>query len=312
MRKLAALISALAAISIGISSCGLETGGDAVERMPADELYEYAKENLEEFAPDSYIQQVSDRTYGQIIHGTYESKTLGRERNYNIMLPPDYDENTKYPVVYALHGYWGDEYSLLDQGDGAIKCREIIGNLIAEGEAVPMIIVFPDIFCHETKEDCGGMNDENNKAYDNFINELEDDLMPFIEKNYPVLKGRENTAVTGFSMGGRESLYIGVKLQKKFGYIGAVCPAPGLTTDCVSEDEMVFNEKTKPYLLMITAGTNDTVVYNNPETYHNIFTKNGVDHIWHTVTGGEHWGITIRPHLYNFLKFCFKEPVQSE
>lgn len=155
------------------------------------------------------------------------------------------------------------------------------------------------------------MNDENNRAYDNFLNELENDLMPYIEKNYPVLKGRANTAITGFSMGGREALSIGIQLADKIGYVGAVCPAPGVVPDCVSSDsEMVFPKSKEPYILMISAGSNDTVVYGTPEGYHNVFTNNGVPHIWHMVTGGEHWGSTIRPHLYNFLQFCFKEPEQ--
>lgn len=322
VRKIMALLLALSML-VCVSGCGSEAKGSAdgdksdekvkepeeekVVRMSPEELLEFAEENLSDLAPSLAAEMMMDRKYGEIEHGTYYSETLGRERGYNIMYPPEYDENQKYPVLYALHGYWGDEYSLLDQGDGAIKCREVLGNLIAEGEAVPMIIVFPDIFCHAEKEDCDGMNDENNKAYDNFINELTNDLMPYIEDTYPVLTGRENTAITGFSMGGRESLYIGCKLPDKFGYIGAVCPAPGLTTDCVSEDEMKFDEGEEPYLLMISAGTNDTVVYNNPETYHNIFTKNEVPHIWHTVPNGEHWGITIKPHLYNFLRFIFKQ-----
>lgn len=317
MKKLSVLLLVgLAALLLASCSAKNELPSDdaeaeqkeevAVVRTSPEELLEFAEENLSEFCPALASESIVTTTYGEIVHGTYYSETLDRERNYNILLPPNYDENEKYPVLYALHGYWGDEYSLLDQGDGSIKCREVLGNLIAEGEAVPMIVVFPDIFCHATKEDCDGMNDENNKAYDNFINELRDDLMPYIEDTYPVLTGRESTAVTGFSMGGRESLYIGVTMADKFGYIGAVCPAPGLTTDCVTEDEMVFEEGEEPYLLMISAGTNDTVVYNNPENYHNIFTKNEVPHVWHVVTGGEHWGSTIRPHLYNFLRFIFR------
>lgn len=284
---------------------------EPVLRMSPEDLLDFATENLSEFAPSLASEMIFSNAYGEIQHGTYYSETLGRERNYNILLPPNYDENEKYPVVYALHGYWGDEYSLLDQGDGSIKCREVLGNLIADGKAVPMIVVFPDIFCHATKEDCDGMNDENNRAYDNFINELRDDLMPYIEANYPVATGRENTAVTGFSMGGRESLYIGIAMADKIGYVGAACPAPGVIPDCFgTEAEMVFPEDNKPYIVVISAGTNDTVVYSNPENYHNILTKNGEPHIWHLVTGGEHWGSTIRPHLYNFLQFCFKEPVE--
>ncbi len=304
MKKLSVLLAGI----MLLTGCAGNSGAGEVERMQPEALFEYAEANLSEHAPDGCDAIADGRAYGEIIHGTYHSKTLDRDRGYNIMLPPDYDENTEYPVLYALHGYWGDEYSLLDQGDGSIKFREVLGNLIAEGEAEPMIVVFPDIFCHPTKEDCDGMNDDNNKAYDRFNEELVKDLMPHIEKTYPVLKGRENTAITGFSMGGRESLYIGCKYPEKFGYIGAVCPAPGLTTDCVSEEEMVFPEKYQPYILMISAGTNDTVVYNNPEIYHNIFTQNEVPHIWHSVTGGEHWGITIKPHIYNFLRFCFRKP----
>lgn len=305
MKRIAALILAGA---IMLCSCGANGTEEKTVRMAREELLKYAEENLSEFDPSGASQQVLDREYGEIVHGTYHSDLLDRERNYNILLPAGYDKSKKYPVLYALHGYWGDEYSLLDQGDAGIKCRELLGNAVAEGEAEDMIVVFPDIFCHETKEDCDGMNAENNAAYDRFIEELEDELMPFIEKNYSVATGRENTAVTGFSMGGRESLYIGFELADKFGYIGAVCPAPGLNEDCVPAEDMVFKKGEEPYLLMISAGTNDTVVYNNPEIYHNRLTENGVPHIYHTVTGGEHWSSTIRPHLYNFLRFIFKNP----
>ena len=276
-----------------------------VRTSPKENL-EFAEENLSEFTPSAATSLDTSKKYGEFEHITYHSDYLDRDRYANILLPADYSEDKKYPVLYALHGYWGDEYSLLDQGDGSIKFREVLGNLISDGEAAEMIVVFPDIFCHPTKEDCDGMNPENNKAYDDFINELSEELMPYIEENYSVATGRENTAITGFSMGGRESLNIGIKMADKFGYIGAVCPAPGLTDDCVKAEDMVFAEGEEPYLLMISAGSNDTVVYNNPEMYHNIFTDNDVPHLWHMVTGGEHWGKTICPHIYNFLRFIFR------
>ena len=69
---------------------------------------------------------------------------------------------------------------------------------------------------------------EHFKAFDNFINDLRDDLMPYMEENYSVATGRENTAIAGLSMGGRESLYIGTKLTNQFAYIGAFCPAVGV------------------------------------------------------------------------------------
>ena len=145
------------------------------------------------------------------------------------------------------------------------------------------------------------MDDANNAAYDNFINDLTVDLMPYIEKTYSVKTGRDNTAITGFSMGGRESLLIGMNRPDLFGYVGAMCPAPGVTGDFKWE-----SDEEAPHLLFITAGSNDTVVYSNPETYHNNFTSNGVPHIWHYVNGGYHGDNSIHAHMYNFVRSIFK------
>ena len=70
-------------------------------------------------------------------------------------------------------------------------------------------------------------NPEYYKGYDNFINEITEVIMPYMEKNYPILTGRENTAICGFSMGARTSLYIGYMKSELFGYTGAFAPAPG-------------------------------------------------------------------------------------
>jgi len=68
-------------------------------------------------------------------------------------------------------------------------------------------------------------------GFDNFIHELTGTIMPFIEKNYPVLTGRENTAIAGFSMGGRTALYIGYTKPELFGYNGAFSPAFGINSN---------------------------------------------------------------------------------
>ena len=163
-----------------------------------------------------------------------------------------------------------------------------------------MICVFPDIFSSPTLAACTGMDETNNQGSDNFINDLTKDLMPFIEKTYSVKTGKENTAITGFSMGGRESLLIGMKRPDLFGYIGAICPAPGVT------GAFKWDSGKEPYFLMITGGSNDTVVYNNPSDYHNNFEKNGVPHIWHYVNGGYHGDNSIHAHIYNFVRCIFQ------
>lgn len=162
---------------------------------------------------------------------------------------------------------------MLDAGDASLRLRQIIGNDIAAGEAKEMNVL--------TKE-----------------------LMPYIQQNYSVLTGRKNTAITGFSMGGRESLNIGFSRPDLFGYVGAMCPAPGLTTDLIPADQLKFNG-VSPYLLFVSAGSNDQIVWSSPKDYHDTMTQNGTRHIWHTVTGGDHGGKTIRPHMYNYIRAIF-------
>ena len=240
-------------------------------------------------------------------YGTYKKETIfsdvcKRNKSFNVLIPANYDTNKKYPVLYVLHGYWGNEDALLDKGDASLRLRQIIGNAIASGEAEDMIVVFPDIYASATQDKCDGLNDKNNAAYDNFINLLIKEIMPYMEKNYSIKTGRDNTAITGFSMGGRESLIIGLTRPDLFGYIGAMCPAPGVP---LSADKYKFDSN-EPYLFLISAGSNDTLIYSTPEGYHNNLSKNNTTHIWHYVNGGDHGGKTIRPHVYNFVRYIFK------
>ena len=238
--------------------------------------------------------------YGTIKSGTYFSTTCNRSKPYNILLPAGYDESKKYPVLYVMHGYWENQDRMIIKGNGTMYTRQIIGNAIASGEAKDMIVVFPYIYSSATQDKCSGMDDANNAAYDNFINDLTKDLMPHIESTYSVKTGKDNTAITGFSMGGRESLLIGMQRSDLFGYVGAICPAPGVTGD------FKWASGKEPYLLMITAGGNDEVVYDTPRPYHENFENNGVPHIWHYYQAGYHGDNSIHAHLYNFCRFVFQ------
>jgi len=258
------------------------------------------KNTIVEKEPDSANRSKNGVTYGQIQKKSYYSTTCNRQKDVNILLPPNYDPNKQYPVMYIMHGYYEGIDRMLTKGNAEMHTREMIGNAIAEGAAKEMICVFPDVFSSPTLRACTGMDETNNQAYDNFINDLTKDLMPYMEKNYSILTGKDNTAITGFSMGGRESLLIGMKRPDLFGYIGAICPAPGVT------GSFNWSADNQPYFLMITGGSDDTVVYDNPKNYHNNFDKNGVPHIWHYVNGGYHGDNCIRAHLYNFFRIAFQ------
>ncbi|MDE5584476.1 MAG: endo-1,4-beta-xylanase [Ruminococcus sp.] len=268
-----------------------------------------AEKSLSEYALDGCTEEYSWVEYGTLKKYQYYSTTRERMTNVNVLLPPGYSENEKYPVLYAMHGYWEDEDSLAEMG----KVRNMLGNLISTGDAEKMIVVFPYIYTSKTQEACSALDLANSLNYDNFINDLTTDLMPYIEKNFSVKTGRDNTAITGFSMGGRESLFIGLTRSDLFGYVGASCPAPGLTpgADLSMHPGQLQENQLKPaynmpYLLMITGGGNDGTVGSQPSAYHNILNGNGVEHIWHYVTSGEHNGSSVQPHFYNYLRFIFK------
>lgn len=249
--------------------------------------------------------------YKKFENFTYYSTTAERDTNVNVLLPPNYSENKEYPVLYILHGFYDDEKWM---ARSVVGIPEMLTELYASGEAEEMIVVLPYIFTSKDIPKCTGMDLENCFAYDNFINDLTTDLMPFIEQSFSIKTGKENTAITGFSMGGRESLFIGFTRPDLFSYIGAICPAPGLVPvknspmhpGQMQENELVFTEEDTPGLLFISAAKNDGAVGSSPEGYHNLLENNGVTHIWDLMDDTGHDHSSVKPHLYKFFKVVFK------
>ena len=256
--------------------------------------------------PAGFDAKVEGVTYGKTLLRSYPSSTTGRNRKVMILLPPEYDETKEYPVLYLLHGIGGDE----NEWAGG-RPTWVIGNLILAGEAAEMIVVMPNIRARENdKANSSDMySPEHFKAFDNFINDLRDNLMPYMEANFPVATGRENTAVAGLSMGGREALYIGLNMPETFGYIGAFCPAPGVLpypaeAGLFETDAFKAAEGLEPYIL-INAGSYDGTVGDWPKTYADTLTANGTANTFYVTAGGHDF--TVWKHgLYNFARNIFK------
>lgn len=282
-------------------------------------------------SPDaSYNQKNSSiEDYGSFQTISYDSNITNTKRQANVFLPADYDENdedTKYPVVYFLHGIamWRNSFG------SSIDCSTayIAGNAIEAGLCKKFILVCPDIRVSTTKEtdnpDPDNPNEmrthsvANYKLYDLFREELIDNLMPYMEENFHVATGRENTGVCGFSMGGREGLYIGLSRPDLFGYVGGFCPAVGLLdyeragAVAMGEDSLFGADEnlTLPaeYInntfVEIFAGSNDTVVNKEPLRYKNALEANNVPVLYAEVPYG-HEARTFEPGLYNFIINAF-------
>ena len=283
---------------------------DPVTEAITPELAEELNNEIEERCPAKYTLTRADVKYGEFTHGTYFSETCGLERGFCILLPSDYSEEKQYPVLYLLHGIFGNEYSF--SGDSGNKIKEIIGNAAADGMIEETIVVCPNMYAASDPKQQPGFDAESCLPYDNFINDLVNDLMPYIESNYSVLKGRENTYLAGFSMGGRETIFITLSRPELFGYVCAISAAPGIvaTTDKfmthpgqMEESDVKFaDDAVKPNIFIICCGTRDSVVGTYPKSYHELLEKNGSDHIWYEINGADHDNKAIQSGLYNLIK----------
>lgn len=295
------IMTAAVGLAAMLTGCGSKDGSADNSKDPASymEQCEALLENLPE--EETYIS-AEGVTYPKFEKKTYYSQTAERDTPVNILLPENYSEDKQYPVVYILHGYWDTEEWMTRP---VVHISSMLNNLIKKGEAREMIVVCPYIYCSKDQEKCSAMDAKNTAAYDNFVNDLLTDLMPFIEQNYSVAKGRENTAITGFSMGGMEAMSIAFAHPDLFGYIGAACPAPGISNSVFAELDTKFGDN-KPYLFLLTASEADNVVGQIPFGYEDQLVKNGTQHIFHKLekTGHDHSSVT--PHLNNFFRMIFR------
>jgi enterochelin esterase family protein len=160
---------------------------------------------------------------GAVARHAYHSAVAGDDRDFFVYTPPGYDAHRgqPYPVLYLLHGLGDDAERWLVGGGSA---NNILDNLIAQGKAVPMIVVSPLGYGTSTGP-AGGRTPENISGYTKILLE---EVMPMVDKGYHVSKNREQRAIAGLSMGGAESLYVGLNHLDKFAWIGAFSSAPML------------------------------------------------------------------------------------
>ena len=167
---------------------------------------------------------------GAIPHGSvsavwYPSAALKINRRMTVYTPPGYESGSvKYPVLYLFHGGGGDE----EAWDAMGSTNVIMDNLIAQAKAKPMIVVMPNAYPNQYAAlDAGGppTGPVHNvgtapQDYAQSENEIVNDIIPFVEKHYRALPGRENRAITGLSMGGGISLSVGLKRLDTFAWVG--------------------------------------------------------------------------------------------
>lgn len=256
-------------------------------------------QNLEKSVPSGFDVAKAGVAQGKIDSLVYESKTVGTNRKVLVYTPPGYSKGKKYPVLYLLHGIGGDEKEWFNQG----KPQVILDNLYAEKKVEPMIVVLPN--GRATKDDRAVGNVYGKAAaFATFEQDLLNDLIPFIEKKYPVLSDPEHRAIAGLSMGGGQSLNFGLGNLDKFAWIGGFSSAPNTK----SPQELLPNAeqaKAKLKLLWISCGDKDGLITNSKRT-HDYMVANQVPHIYHVIPGGYHDFNVWKQNLYMFSQLVFK------
>ena len=257
-------------------------------------------QNILKQAPRGFDSLRTDIAQGKIDTITYPSKTVGTDRRALIYTPPGFSKKNKYPILYLLHGIGGDEKEWLNGG----KPQVILDNLYADKKIEPMIVVMPN--GRAMKDDRAGGNIFDSakvQAFATFEKDLLHDLIPYVEKKYPVLTDRENRAIAGLSMGGGQSLNFGLGNLDKFAWVGGFSSAPNTKTP-----EELFPDpeaaKNKLKLLWISCGDNDGLIRFSQRTHDYLYEKN-VPHIYYIEPGGHDFKVW-KNGLYMFSQFLFK------
>ncbi len=174
-------------------------------------------------APPGFNTRRAGVPAGRIEPFEYDSGVTGTRRKANVYLPPEYSSDRKYPVLYLLHGIGGDETEWIRFATP----DALFDNLIADKVAVPMIVVIPN--GRALADDSATGNQfapEKVAGFARFEQDLLDNLIPAIEKQYAALTDREHRALAGLSMGGGQTLNFGLGHLDTFAWIGAFSSAP--------------------------------------------------------------------------------------
>jgi enterochelin esterase-like enzyme len=247
------------------------------------------------------FDQIQDVPHGTLEIRSYTSTPYKKQRSLYVYLPPQYDSerSREFPVLYLRHGNGDDESSWTIAGRAGV----ILENLVAQGKAVPLIIVMP----YGESGASGGSTPEGIAALGK---ELLGDVIPLVEKNYRALPGRDGRAIAGLSMGGGQAFTIGLQNLDRFAWVGEF--SSGLVSDAdfkiekyqpgLTENIPSVNKKLR--LLFLSCGSEDPRYPGHLDLV-DALNRYKIRHEWYSTPGAHEWKVW-RHSLREFLPRLFQ------
>jgi enterochelin esterase-like enzyme len=271
----------------------------SADRTPGSSQFEVRADGPTPYDPQSVPRGALHINY-------YNSKKFGGVlRMIYVYTPPGYEtSSTRYPSLYLMHGAGGSESSWVTAG----RANIILDNLIAQGKARPMIVVMP--YGRPTESTTLNPLASAPPAAEGgpvFPNDVVEDVVPYIDKNYRTASGADNRAIAGLSMGGNQTLSIGLNNLDTFHYIGAFSPV--IFNQTVEKDHApafadvaVTNKKLKTFY--IYCGDADTLFASN-KSFHELLDQKKIKHSFIQTEEGHVWR-NWRDYLADFAPRLFR------
>ncbi len=251
-------------------------------------------------APPGFNEPQDGVPHGRVETFEYDSGVTHTRRKAQVYLPPGYSPEHEYPVLYLLHGIGGDETEWMRFARPDV----FLDNLIAAGQAVPMIVVMPNGRAKADDRAIGNpFTPDNVAAFAAFERDLLDFLIPALESRYAVKRGREHRAIAGLSMGGGQALNFGFGHLDRFAWIGAFSAAPNTKPpEQLVPDPQRARDALR--LIYLSCGNRDGLI-NFSQAVHRYLKTHDVPHVWNVDDHG-HDPPTWASNLYHFVQRIFR------
>ncbi|MDE6682368.1 MAG: esterase, partial [Muribaculaceae bacterium] len=257
---------------------------------------------------------VSDVPHGTVSKVWYPSETLGMNRRMTVYTPAGYEKGDRsYPVFYLLHGSGGDENAWPELG----RATQILDNMIARGEAEPMIVVMTNgnaaLQATPGESSAGLVPPTTNlpRMMDGAFELHFPEVVSYIDSNYRTIADKQHRAIGGLSMGGFHSMHISKQFPDMFDYVGlfsaAVTPRNGSDTGVYSDldGKLARQFGAKPALYWIAIGDKD-FLYEENKAYRKYLDDHNYPYIYRESPDGHIWK-NWRIYLTEFLPQLFKK-----